>query len=105
MSDEIELPNIYVNYKKINPYFNNCFYQKMIDERAGAFYPDFNAIVLSYGKFTKHLCRKYNLTIEQKTCKTISHEIMHWVLFNEVNEKVCSQFDNIAEKLAEYGVY
>lgn len=99
------LPKIEVSFKKIFPSASPNFIKHEIEENAGVFYPDINITILSYGDFTKRLLKKYNRTIEKQTCKTISHEIIHWILFNDLNIKVCAKFDNIAEKLNDYGVY
>ena len=99
------LPEIQLSFKKIYPDFNSSFIKGMINAKAGVYYPDDNIIVLSYGDFTKGLLKKYGRTIEKQTCKTISHEVMHWILFNDLNIKACGKFDNIAKKLNDYGVY
>ena len=44
-------------------------------------------------------------TLEQQIAKTISHEIMHRILFYDHGENECRAFDNIAEKLKAYGVW
>lgn len=44
-------------------------------------------------------------TLEQQVAKTISHEIMHSVLFYEHGENETRAFDNIAEKLKAYGMW
>lgn len=100
-----ELPDIQVNFKKLYPSASNDSIKNEINHNAGIFYSIDNIIILSYGKFTKGLLKKYNRSIEKQTCKTISHEILHWCILNQTNIKVCCQFDNIAEKLVEYGVY
>jgi len=104
-NDEFELPDIQVSFKKFYPSARDGCILHMIRCNAGIFFDIENITILSYGEFTKSLLKKYNRTIEKQTCKTISHEIVHWWILNELNIKACSQFDNIAEKLAEYGVY
>ena len=44
-------------------------------------------------------------TLEEQIARTISHEIMHRVLFYEQGEHTTRSFDNIAEKLRIYGVW
>ena len=44
-------------------------------------------------------------TLEEQIAKTISHEIMHRILFYEHGEDECRTFDNIAESLKEYGLW
>ena len=53
----------------------------------------------------KYFCKTNNTTIEKQIAKTISHEIVHRVLFYLDGEDACRDFDNIAEKLKAYGVY
>lgn len=72
---------------------------------AGKFYPDDEVITLFYGDFFKELCTKHKRSIEKQTCNTISHEILHYILLEEQNIKVCARFDRIAEDLKEYGVW
>lgn len=105
MEDNIEQPRIKVSYKDINPSISDNYAQRLIDDNIAVFFSELDIIVLSYGDFAKGLLKKYNRTIEKQTCITISHEIIHWILYNDLNIKVCARFDNIAKSLAEYGVY
>lgn len=102
---ENELPDIQVSFRKIFPSASPNFIKIKIKYNAGIYYDIRNITILAYGEFTKGLLKKYNRTIEKQTCITISHEIIHWWIFNEIGLFVCIDFDNIAEKLAEYGVY
>ncbi len=88
-----------------DPYVNLSLCNWYIENTAGNYFFDIDVISLSYGKFTKELCEKKNESIELQTCKTISHEIVHRVIFEQTNIKVCAAFDNIAEKLEPYGVW
>ena len=102
---EIRLPDIQVSFRKLYLSASDNFIKYKIRCNAGVFLDIENITILSYGEFTKGLLKKYNRTIEKQTCITISHEIIHWWILNELNIIACSQFDNIAEKLVEYGVY
>ena len=102
---DINLPDIQVSYKKFLITASDDFIKYKVSCCAGEFYVDDNIIILSNGEFTKGLLKKYNRTIEKQTCKTISHEIIHWLLFKDLNIKVCAKFDDIAEDLVDYGVY
>lgn len=104
-TEKNELPDICLSFKKLFPSASDGFIKNTIKYNAGMFYDIENIIILSYGEFTKSLLKKYNRTIEKQTCNIISHEIVHWCILNQTNIKVCSRFDNIAEKLSEYGVY
>lgn len=86
---------------------NENFYNKqmLIASVAGRYYPYDNKIVLAHGEFSNELLQKFKRSLEKQTCATISHEILHQVIFEEQNIKVSSAFDNIAKKLAPYGVY
>ena len=53
----------------------------------------------------KYFTHKHKRTLEKQISKTISHEIMHRVLFYEHGENECMLFDNIAQNLKEFGVY
>lgn len=109
MSENIELPEIRVSLKNfLNNYFvtfNDNFIKDKIRDNAGIFFHNTNTTILFYGEFTESLLKKYNRTIEKQACKTISHEIIHWWILKELNVKACARFDDIAESLAEYGVY
>jgi len=105
MESNIEQPEIKLNFKEVFPSISDNYAQHLIDEHACIFFTDFNIMVLSYGIFTKQLLKKYNRTIEKQTCNTISHEIIHWVILCDLNIKACAKFDDIAESLADYGVY
>ena len=53
----------------------------------------------------KHFCKLNKRTVEKQITNTISHEIMHRVLFYEHGEYICRDLDNIAPDLKKYGVY
>jgi len=53
----------------------------------------------------KYFIATNNTSIEKQTAKTISHEIIHRILFYEHGENECRAFDNIAEKLKAYGTW
>lgn len=99
---------ITVNIRKYDCIDENYF-KNAVSDCAGKFYPyiDDNKEIISlfYGDFFKELCKRFNRTIEEQTCYTLSHEFLHYVLLNEHNIKVSSRFDRIAENLNEYGVY
>lgn len=106
----IEHPKIMVSYKKFDArdcgfVFNDCYYVSLINSNGGMYFADDQVIILSYGDFFKDLMKKHDRTLEQQTCYTISHEILHDVLFKEQNIKVCKRLDNIASRLAEYGIW
>ena len=105
MENNIKQPQIKVDYKEIYPSLSDRYVCQIRNDNAGTFFPDFDMIVLSYGIFTQELLEKYHRTIEKQTCNTISHEIIHWWILKELNIKACVKFDDIAESLAEYGVY
>lgn len=44
-------------------------------------------------------------TVEEQIAKTISHEIMHRVLFYEHGEDTTCMFDNIAKSLKAHGMW
>lgn len=44
-------------------------------------------------------------TLEQQIAKTLSHEIMHRILFYEHGEEATRMFDNITEDLKLYGMW
>ena len=97
---------------KDNPYVEPNLYKYYIRNTAGNFWSDANLISLSYGQFFKELCIKKNESIELQTAKTLSHEVLHYILLKEQNIKVCVALDkedengiSFAEKLQEYGVY
>ena len=90
---------------KDDPYVNPDLYKYYIRDTAGNYWDEAILISLSYGQFAKQLCIDKNESIETQTCKTISHEYIHHWLHQEVNIKVCAQFDNIAESLEPYGVW
>ena len=99
---------ITVNIRKYG-YIDETLFKDIVENCAGKFYPylsnDECVIGLFYGDFFKELCKRFNRTIEEQTCYTISHEILHYLIFNEQNIKVSARFDDIAENLNEYGVY
>lgn len=108
-SIENELPQIHVSFRKhYNDKFvtfSEGFIKHRIRCNAGMYIHNDNVTILSYGEFTKGLLKKYNRNIQKQVCNTISHEIIHWWILKELNIKTCASFDNIAEKLAKYGVY
>lgn len=100
-----ELPEIQVSYKKLFISASPNLIKHKIRCNAGEFFPDENIIILSCGDFTKSLLKKYNRTIIKQTCNTITHELVHWWVLNEINLRACIGFDKIAENLHNYGVY
>lgn len=72
---------------------------------AGFFDSCQNKIVLIYSDFMLKLMKKRNISIEKQICYTLSHEVMHKILLDDHNIKVTKKFDNIAEKLIDYGVW
>ena len=77
----------------------------MITHVAGMYTVDYNVINLFYGDFFRDLMEINNRTFEEQVCATISHEVVHAVLNQEQNWKVCCKFDNIAPMLRDYGVW
>lgn len=107
---------ITVNTKKAmlkdNCYREPSLYKDYIEYTAGNLWTKANLISLSYGQFFKDLCKKNHESIESQTAKTLSHEVLHYVLLKEQNIQVCVALDNedengisFAEKLKDYGVY
>jgi len=100
---------ITVNTKKAmleeNPYQDPNFYKYYIKNTAGNFWVDSDLISLSHGKWSKEQCKKRHETIEQQVCRTITHEVVHRVIYGQTNIKTCAQFDNIARSLEEYGLW
>lgn len=99
---------ITVNIRKYDC-IDEILFKDIVENCAGKLYPyiDENGVVISlfYGDFFKELCKKFHRTIEQQSCYTLSHEILHYILLNEHNVKVSARFDDIAESFYEYGVY
>jgi hypothetical protein len=99
-------PKIMLSYRKFyEDGFNQSFFDRMKDSNAGEFFPHDNVIILSFGEFFKKLMKKYHRTIEKQSCVTISHEMLHYLLYKEHNIKICAKFDALAPKLANYGLY
>lgn len=102
---------ITVNTKKAllteNPHLDsdNNLYKYYVKNTAGNYWIDSDLISLSHGKWSQEQCDKNNETIEQQVCRTITHEIVHRVIYGQTNIKVCAQFDNIAPSLQEYGLW
>lgn len=102
---------ITVNTKKAllteNPHLdqNTDLHKYYIKNTAGNYWIDSDLISLSHGKWSKRQCKKKNESIELQACKTISHEVVHRVIYGQTNIKACAAFDNIAESLKEYGVW
>ena len=67
---------------------------------SGAYLPDVDKITL--GNPPDGL---YSLYPEKAFSIVVSHEIMHRWLEKNIGNKASKQFDNIANKLKEYGVY
>ena len=97
--------NVKQTIQEDNPYVNENLYKWYIENTAGVYWYDLDKITLSYGKFTKELCKKKNESLELQVCKTISHETVHRVILGQTNIKVCVAFDNIARALEPYGVW
>jgi len=102
---------ITVNTKKAllteNPHLDsdNDLYKYYIKNTAGNYWIDSDLISLSHGEWSKQQCKKNNECIEVQICRTITHEIVHRVILGQTNIKVTVAFDNIAESLAEFGVW
>jgi len=100
---------ITVNTKKAllkeEPYVEPNTYKYYIRNTAGNYWVDSDLISLSHGKWSKEQCKKNHETIEQQVCRTITHEIVHRVIYGQTNIKACVAFDNIAPSLQEYGLW
>lgn len=70
---------------------------------AGNYWDATDTITLSKGVVT--LSKREHISIEKQTCRTISHEVMHRIIYNQLNIKASCQFDNIAKSLKEFGVW
>ena len=62
-------------------------------------------IICLFNDGLEYFTKINNCTIEKQVANTISHEILHRVLFYQQGENACRDFDNIAKSLRNFGVY
>jgi len=120
MIKKLKSPFVYLETKfiekKARYYGRDDIYFKMRCEamaryglRLGEYFPNVDSGVGMIGLFRyglEYKMGKYNIPIEKSVAGTISHEIIHDVLFKEHGRETSIMFDNIAEKLGvEYGCW